>query len=35
VTEETPHLENIEMPLLGESGRVCVGIFAIFVGIDG
>jgi hypothetical protein len=31
LTEETPHLESPEMPLLGKRGRVYVGIFAIFV----
>jgi hypothetical protein len=35
LTEETPHLESPETPLLGKRGRVYVGIFAIFVSIDG
>jgi hypothetical protein len=35
LTEEMPHLESPETPLLGESGGVYVGIFSIFVDIDG
>jgi hypothetical protein len=35
LTEETPHLEIPETPLLGKRGRVDVGIFSIFVSIDG
>ena len=34
--EEMPYIEGPRMPLLGEKGgKVYVGIFSIFVGIDG
>ena len=35
LTEGTPHLGGPNTPLLGEFGGVYVGIFAIFVSIDG
>jgi hypothetical protein len=36
LTEATPSIESFEMPLLGgRKGRVYVGVFAIFVSIDG